>query len=151
MRKLFYAAFSYMVIGALSGLYYRELTKSRDFPSSEFSQLPLVHTHVLTLGFIVLLVVLILEHQFKLSQSNLFNWFFWTYNIGLLLTAGMLAVRGTMTVVGSEPGPATAGISGLGHIFLTLGMVLLFLNLRTALKPHFRTGSSAPQVETPVL
>src|SRR5699024_6000881 len=84
-------------------------------------------------------------------QSNLFNWFFWTYNIGLILTAGMLAVRGTMTVVGSEPGPATAGISGLGHIFLTLGMVLLFLNLRTALKPHFRTGSGAPQVESSVL
>src|SRR5699024_2547155 len=62
-----------------------------------------------------------------------------------------VAVRGTMTVVGSEPGPATAGISGLGHIFLTLGMVLLFLNLRTALKPHFRTGSGAPQVESSVL
>lgn len=151
MRKLFYAAFSYMIIGVLSGLYYRELTKSREFSSSEFSQLPLVHTHVLTLGFVVLTIILVLEHQFKLSQSKLFNWFFWTYNIGLILTAGMLAVRGTMTVVGSEPGPATAGISGLGHIFLTMGMVLLFLNLRTALKPHFQVGSSAPQVESAIL
>src|SRR5699024_2523019 len=140
-----------MVIGALSGLYYRELTKSRDFPSPEFSQLPLVHTHVLTLGFIVLLIVLVLQHLFKLSQSNLFNWFFWTYNIRLILTACMLPVRGPMTVVGSQTCPATAGISGLGHIFLTLGMVLLFLNLRTALKPHFRTGSGAPQVESSVL
>src|SRR5699024_3482931 len=76
---------------------------------------------------------------------------FWTYNIGLILTAGMLAVRGTMTVVRGDPGPATAGIAGLGHVFLTLGMVLLFLSLRAALKLPFRTGSAAPPVESSVL
>lgn len=148
MRKLFYAAFSYMVLGVISGLYYRELTKSRDFPADEFTQLSLVHTHLLALGFTIFMIILVLEYQFKLSRSNLFNWFFWTYNIGLIITAAMLAVHGTMTILGTESGPASAGISGLGHIFLTVGMILLFLNLRTVLKPHFQNSSNeiAPEV-----
>jgi len=141
MRKLFYAAFSYMVLGVISGLYYRELTKSRDFPGDEFTQLSLVHTHLLALGFTIFMIILVLEYQFKLSRSSLFNWFFWAYNIGLIITAAMLAVHGTMTILGTESSPATEGISGLGHIFLTVGMILLFLNLRTALKPHFAPSS----------
>src|SRR5699024_7276972 len=99
-----------MIIGVLSGLYYRELTKSREFSSSEFSQLPLVPLYVLTLGFDLLKIILVLEHQFKMSQSKLFCWVFWTYNLGLILTADMLALRVTMSVVGSKPGTATAGI-----------------------------------------
>src|SRR5699024_11464659 len=114
VRKLFYAAFSYMIIGVLSGLYYRELTKSREFSSSEFSQLPLVHTHVLTLGFVVLTIILVLEHQCKLSQSKLFNWFFWTYNIGLMLSAGLLAVRGTSTAQGMEAAATTEDNNRVG-------------------------------------
>lgn len=148
LRKLFYAAFSYMVVGVLSGLFYRELTKSRDFPADEFTQLSLVHTHMLALGFTVFLILLVLEHQFRLSRSKLFNWFFWTYNAGLIITASMLAVHGTMTVVGSESGPATAGIAGLGHIFLTVGMILLFLNLHEVLKPHFKAKATEPMLES---
>lgn len=148
MRKLFYAAFSYMVLGVFSGLYYREFTKSHDFPTGEFTQLSLVHTHLLALGFTIFMIILVLEYQFKLSQSSLFNWFFWTYNIGLIITATMLAVHGSMTIVGAESGPATWGISGLGHIFLTVGMILLFLNLRTVLKPHFDHSANEIARET---
>lgn len=58
MKKLFYASFAWMVLGVLGGLFYREFTKLNDFPEGEFTQLGVVHTHLLTLGFIVLLVVL---------------------------------------------------------------------------------------------
>ncbi|HSU71450.1 MAG TPA: DUF2871 family protein [Micrococcaceae bacterium] len=34
------------------------------------------HTHLLTLGFIVLLIVLVLEKGLTLSKSPLFGWFF---------------------------------------------------------------------------
>ncbi|NYJ20207.1 DUF2871 domain-containing protein [Glaciibacter psychrotolerans] len=129
MMKLFYAAFGYMIVGVLSGLYYREFTKAHDFTGA--TQLGLVHTHLLTLGFIVLLIVLLLEKQFGLTQSSLFNWFFWTYNAGLVVTAAALAVHGSLTVVGQESSSAIAGIAGLGHIALSTGMVLLFLALRS--------------------
>lgn len=131
MLKLFYAAFAYMVVGVASGLYYRELTKSQGFPEGEFTQLGLAHTHLLTLGFIVLLIVLVLEKVFELSKSRLFGWFFWVYNAGVVLTSAMLVVHGTLTVLGEESGAAIAGLAGLGHIVLTAGMVLLFLALRS--------------------
>ncbi|HPT94132.1 MAG TPA: DUF2871 domain-containing protein [Microbacteriaceae bacterium] len=133
MKKLFYAAFAYMLVGVLSGLFYREFTKANDFPSGEFTQLGLAHTHLLTLGFIVLLIVLVLEKQFTLSRSKLFGWFFWVYNAGVIVTSAMLIWHGSLTVLGQEGNGMISGIAGLGHILLTAGMVLLFLCLRRAL------------------
>ena len=134
MSKLFYAAFAYMGIGVLSGLFYREFTKANDFPSGEFTQLGLAHTHLLTLGFIVLLIVLALEKLFQLSQSKLFSWFFWIYNAGVVLTSATLIWHGTLTVLGEESSAMIAGIAGIGHILLTIGMVLLFLALGSRIK-----------------
>ena len=121
-----------MVIGVLSGLFYREYTKGREFEG--FTQLSVLHTHLLTLGFIVLLIVLILEKLFTLSESRLFNWFFWTYNVGLVMTTAIMVVHGMMQANGTtEVSAAIPGIAGLGHILLSVGMVLLFLALRTRL------------------
>ncbi|WP_026556646.1 DUF2871 domain-containing protein [Arthrobacter sp. 35W] len=134
MKKLFYAAFGYMVLGVLSGLFYREFTKGKDFAGD--TQLSVVHTHLLTLGFIVLLIVLILEKLFTLSSSKMFGWFFWTYNAGLVLTSAMLTVHGMLTVNGvaeADISKAIPGIAGTGHILITAGMVLLFLALRKRL------------------
>ncbi|MEY8567956.1 DUF2871 domain-containing protein [Brevibacterium linens] len=130
MKKIFNAAFTYMIIGVLSGLFYREFTKANDFPSGEFTQLGLVHTHLLTLGFIVLLIVLALDKVFGLSGSKLFSWFFWLYNVGVILTAGMMVWHGSLTVLGEESNAMIAGIAGLGHIALSVSLVLFFLVLR---------------------
>lgn len=145
MLKLFTAAFAYMIVGVASGLYYRELTKSQGFPEGEFTQLGLAHTHLLTLGFIVLLIVLVLEKVFELSQSRLFGWFFWVYNAGVALTSAMLVWHGTLTVLGEESTAAIAGIAGLGHILVTAGMVLLFLVLRRRI-----VGTAAAKTAVPV-
>lgn len=121
-----------MVLGLLSGLYYRELTKAHpDFTG--FTQLSVVHTHLLTLGMLFLLIVMALEKLFTLSASTLFAPFFWTYNAGLLLTATMLTTHGTMTVLGTKDeniSPAITGIAGLGHILLTIALIMLFTGLR---------------------
>lgn len=130
MKKIFNAAFAYMIIGVLAGLFYREFTKANDFPEGDFTQLSVVHTHLLTLGFIVLLLVLVLDKVFGLSDSKLFSWFFWTYNVGIVLTVGMMVWHGMLTVLGEESNAMIAGIAGLGHIALSVGMVLLFLALR---------------------
>jgi len=151
MKKLFYAAFAYMLVGVASGLFYREFTKLNDFPEGQFTQLGLVHTPLLTLGFIVLLVVLALEKLFALSRSKLFGWFFWVYNAGLVLTAAMLVLHGSLTVLGEESSKMIAGIAGLGHILLSVGMVLLFLALGRALKLDAagREAATGPSVEIP--
>ncbi|SJN37992.1 hypothetical protein FM104_09885 [Microbacterium esteraromaticum] len=133
MKKLFNAAFIYMILGVSAGLFYREFTKANDFPAGEFTQLAVVHTHLLTLGFIVLLIALVLEKTFAFSNSpKLFGWFFWLYNAGLVLTAGMMVWHGILTVLGEESSAMISGIAGLGHILITAGMIFFFLALGRA-------------------
>jgi hypothetical protein len=141
MRRLYYASFAYLVAGVLSGLFYREFTKLNDFPEGGSTQLGLVHTHLLTLGFIVLLIVLVLEKLFTLSRSKLFGWFFWLYNAGVVLTAAMLTWHGMLTVLGRESSKMIAGIAGAGHMLLTVALVLLFLALGRALAADRRPAS----------
>ncbi len=131
MRKLVNFSFAYMVLGVASGLFYREFTKLNDFPEGQWTQLSVVHTHLLVLGFIILLLVLLLEKAFGLSQHRkLFAWFMGTYNAGVILTAGMQLTHGIMTVLGVESSKMISGIAGLGHMSITAGMILLFIMLR---------------------
>lgn len=58
----------------------------------------------------------------------------WVYNMGVPLTAVMLAVRGVTQVLGlSLSAGASASISriaGIGHILTGVGMILLILSLK---------------------
>lgn len=140
MRKLVNFSFLYMILGVASGLFYREFTKINGFPEGQWTQLSVVHTHLLILGFIIFLVVLLLEKAFELSKyRKLFAWFMGTYNAGVVLTAGMQLAHGIMTVLGVESSAMISGIAGLGHMSITAGMVLLFVMLRRAVGT--RTGS----------
>ncbi len=131
LTRLLYSAAIYAVLGLAGGLYYRELSKSKDFTGS--TQLSAVHTHLLVLGMILFLLVLVLEKVFTLSASRWFTPFFWTYHAGLVITAGVMTVHGTITVLGKDSGAAIAGTAGLGHILLTIALVFFFLALRSAL------------------
>ncbi|MFD9005616.1 DUF2871 domain-containing protein [Streptomyces sp. NPDC059582] len=127
MRKILNTAHIYMVIGVVSGLYYRELTKAEDFDGD--TQLAVVHTHVLALGMLFFLIVLALEKQFTLTADRLFGWFFWIYNAGLAVTVGMMTLHGSLTVLGHASGEGIAMVAGLGHTLLTAGLVLLFVTI----------------------
>ncbi|MCY0903654.1 DUF2871 family protein [Arthrobacter sp. H14-L1] len=85
--------------------------------------------------------------MFALSPSRLFSWFFWTYNARLVLTAGTMVVHGILQVSGTaDVSAAIPGIAGLGHILLTVGMVLLFLALRTRLFGKREQGAEAATI-----
>ena len=145
MRKLYVAASAYLLVGVASGLFFRELTKLSGWPEGQPTQLGVAHTHLLTLGFIVLLTVLGLEKVFAISRSRLFPGFFWVYNAGVILTSGMLVLHGSLTVLGMETSKAIAGIAGTGHILVTAGLILLMLALR---KPVFAAAeASRPELE----
>ncbi|MFB7996053.1 DUF2871 domain-containing protein [Streptomyces sp. NPDC056002] len=139
MRKSYYAAHVYMIVGVVSGLFYREFTKAEDFDGE--TQLALMHTHLLALGMIVFLVVLVLDKVFQLSGTRLFTAFFWFYNTGIALSTAMMGVHGILTVLGRdedhipEAVPLTAG---LGHILLTVGLILLFVLLGKRVNEHVK-------------
>lgn len=123
MKKLYFASLAYLVIGLGFGVFYREFTKVNNFPEGQYTQLSVVHTHVLTLGFVVLLVVLLLEKVFELSKHGFFTPAFWLYNAGLVVSSTMMVWHGIYQVQGVEWGAAFSGIAGLGHIVMSLGLV----------------------------
>ncbi|MGY4960669.1 DUF2871 family protein [Streptomyces sp. 900105245] len=74
MRKILDTAHIYMIVGLVSGLYYRDITEAEDFTGD--TQLAVVHTHVLALVTMFFLIVLALEKLFALTALPLFRWFF---------------------------------------------------------------------------
>lgn len=132
MKKLLTTALTYCILGLISGVYYREITKYNDFTGD--TQLSVLHTHLLMLGMFMFIIVLLLEKNFHIMQSKKFNIFYYIYNAGLLLTVGLMTFHGTMTVIGKETGAAVAGIAGLGHILLAIGLIALFMAMYERLK-----------------
>lgn len=132
MKKLLTTALTYCILGLIAGVYYREITKYNDFTGD--TQLSVLHTHLLMLGMFMFIIVLLLEKNFHIMQSKKFNIFYYVYNAGLLLTVGLMTFHGTMTVIGKETGAAVAGIAGLGHILLAIGLIALFMAMYERLK-----------------
>ncbi|MBS1698303.1 MAG: DUF2871 domain-containing protein [Actinobacteria bacterium] len=129
LSQLFVATVVWITLGLAAGLFYREFTKAQGFPNGFSGQLALVHTHLLTLGALVTLIVLALEKLFSLSSSRLFRWFFWIYNAGVLLTGAMMAWHGILDVLKLEASKAISGIAGAGHILIGAAFVLLLITL----------------------
>lgn len=127
MKKLYYAAVAYAALGLVSGLFFREYTKAHEFDG--FTQLAVMHTHLLALGMLVMLIVLALEKLFELSKTKWFSLFYWHYNGGLLLTVAMMLVIGIRDVAGQASTPMLSGIAGLGHIIITIALVFFFVAL----------------------
>ncbi|WP_194421751.1 DUF2871 domain-containing protein [Microbacterium abyssi] len=132
--QLLTAVTVYTVLGLAAGLFYREFTKASGFEEGMMGQLGLAHTHILTLGMVVLLIVLALEKSFAMSSSLLFRWFFWIYNAGVVLTSAMLIWHGMLQVQDLESSKMIAGIAGLGHMLVGGGFVLLLLALFSAIR-----------------
>jgi len=119
------------MLGLLLGVFYREFTKLNSFTGE--TVLGGLHTHVLVLGTFFFLIVLLLEKSFALTKNKKFNMFFITYNIGLLLTVIMMAIRGCVEVlnldISSMIDSSISGIAGLGHIIMAIAYILFFLIL----------------------
>lgn len=144
LTTLYRSAATWTALGLASGLFYREFTKANDFTG--WTQLSVVHTHTLTLGMAVLLIFLALTAVFDLGADERFRWGIGVWNAGLAVTAGTMTVKGVLQVLGNESANSAAisGISGLGHITLTVAFVLVFLALGAAVRRRATAGTSGP-------
>jgi hypothetical protein len=75
------------------------------------------------------LIVLALDKQFQLSGTKLFTYFFRFYNAGVAITVTTMGARGVATVLGGHLPAAVSWIAGVGHVLLTVGLILLFVLL----------------------
>ncbi|MFX4272223.1 DUF2871 domain-containing protein [Propionibacteriaceae bacterium Y1685] len=145
MKKTFTLTALWTALGLLGGLAYREITKAADFTGT--TQLAVVHTHLLTLGTIVGLVLLVLDRSFGLSRfRRTFTAGLATWNLGLAVSTAMMFVHGLAQVNGTEVSAAVPGIAGLGHMLLTAGFVLFFVALGRSLQTD--AGTASPAVTT---
>ena len=132
LKKLYWAAVIYAILGLGAGLFFREYTQAQDFAG--YSELSVTHTHLLALGMLVMLIMLGLEKVFQLSKTKSFKLFYWHYNGGLLLTVAMMFVIGMRQIAGLGESAMFAGIAGLGHIIITVALVFLFVSIGKRLK-----------------
>lgn len=143
MRKIAKLSFFYSMLGMFLGVFYREFTKLNDYTGE--TVLSGLHTHVLVLGMFFFIIVLILEKLFELTKNKRFNGFFITYNIGLVLTVVMMAVRGYVEVlkldISTIIDSSISGIAGLGHIIMAIAYVLFFLILLNRINDLYSSKS----------
>lgn len=133
MKKMINTAFAYMITGLVSGVFFREFTKFNNFTG--YSQINIIHTHTLMLGMFMFLIVALFFMKFDLAADKRFNRFYITYNLGLIMSIVMMLTRGTTQVLDIELSKglnaAISGMSGMGHIIMTVGLMYLFTILRS--------------------
>lgn len=137
MKKCLSISLVYAIAAMAGGVFYREFTKLNGFDG--VTVLGKVHTHLFLLGMMIFLIAaLFCAHFDSLPEKKLFKAFLCVYNIGVPVTAVMMAVRGVTEVLATElskgANGAISGIAGLGHIIAGTGIILLIASLRSAAK-----------------
>lgn len=83
------------------------------------------------------LIFMIIEFQLKLtSNRQLFNYFFYIFHLGVLITVTMQFINGIAAMKHFNVSPAIAGIAGLGHIMITLAFILFFVLLNKRINAY---------------
>ncbi|MGN1341053.1 MAG: DUF2871 domain-containing protein [Oscillospiraceae bacterium] len=137
MKKCLNISFIYAIAAMAGGVFYREFTKFNGFEGT--TVLGKVHTHLFLLGMVMFLITALFTAHFKqLHGQKTFKAFLCVYNVGVPLTAVMMAVRGVTEVLGMElskgANGAISGIAGIGHILAGTGIVLLLISLKKCAK-----------------
>lgn len=137
MKRIINTAIIYGVLALIGGVVFREVTKFANY--TEHTTLSIIHTHLFAMGMLVFLILVSIEKQFLITEHKRFSLFYWTYNVGLCIAVLGFFVRGMLEVYGIEISKGMnamiAGISGLGHMSLSLGVILmLFIIKKQVLK-----------------
>ena len=136
MKKFVKYAAVFLAFGIVFGVFYREFSKAYGVVN-EYATLGLVHTHFLVLGVAFTLIIGLVNEKLGAKNEKLFNWAFRVYSVGVLGAGLMMAVRGVLDILvrsdeiiytlPSGADGAIAGISGLFHAVLGVGLALIFV------------------------
>lgn len=125
------SSFGLLIMGFVGGVFYREFTKLYDF--AEATHLGKLHVHTLVLGFLALLLLYAITKKYGEQQIEKLKKPLYIYLSGLTLTLVSMTVFGIYEIVSlgekTITVPALEGISGLGHITLSVGLVWLIAKL----------------------
>lgn len=131
MKKYYYVSFTYLILGLIAGVFYRELTKMSNFTGE--TVLRGVHTHILVLGFIFFLIVLLIEKNFGLSRLKSAKAWLIAYQVAFVAFIATMVARGVAEVKGFD----IAGLShmaGASHTLLGIALIWFMVLLGKAIK-----------------
>ncbi len=133
MKKFINLAFIYAILAMVGGVFYREFTKFVGFTGK--TTLAFVHLHYFVLGVVIFLILAIFSNFTDLENSKKLKPFMITYNIGLNFMIVMFIVKGITQALEIEMTKTTlamiSGFAGIAHITLGIGIILLFLMLKS--------------------
>lgn len=130
MKKYINMAMVYVILGLGLGVFYREFTKLNDFSGE--TVLSAVHTHILVLGFMFMLMVLMLDKLFHLTEQKGMRYWFVGYNGSLIYVVATMVARGVADVTGTVI-PGLNHIAGLGHGLLGISLIGFVVLLKKAI------------------
>lgn len=124
-------AFFYAIFAMIFGVFYREFTKFSHFSGQ--TSLSFLHIHYFVLGMIFFLILLLAEKVLSFSGPNTGKVLL-VYQFGLNITGLGFLMRGLTQVQSAELSrgldASISGISGIGHILLGVGIVLLLQKIK---------------------
>lgn len=124
-------ALIYGIAAMVFGVFYREYTKFSGFTGR--TNLSFMHTHYFLLGMFFFLFLMLAEKAFSFSGENTGKALV-VYHLGLNITGLGFLMRGLTQVWNSGLSrgmdASISGISGIGHILMSAGMILLLLRIR---------------------
>lgn len=132
MKKHINMAIFYAVLAMMAGVFYREFTKYMNFDGT--TSLLRIHPHLFVLGVIMYILIYLTSLSLKFDENNKIDKHLKLYNVGLVLSAVMMFVRGLSEVLarnlsnGEEA--MISGVAGLGHIILGVSLILVLLDIK---------------------
>lgn len=137
MKKYIKYSAVFLALGIIFGVFYREFSKAYGIVNT-YSPLGLVHTHFLVLGVAFTLIIGLVNEKNGGRNEKLFKWAFNVYCAGVLGAGIMMSARGIIDILiksdkivyelSDGANGALAGISGLFHAVLGVGLVLIFVS-----------------------
>lgn len=127
---------AFSVTGLMNGVIYREFTKFYAYTAP--NHLGKLHVHTLVLGFLVLFLLYILVKHYGKEALQSLKKPFYLYLSGVIFTIANMGVQGFFDIVGGDKThikiAALDGMSGIGHILLSVGLVWLLFQIFMAEK-----------------
>lgn len=131
-----HSAFIYAVLAMVFGVFYREFTKLNFY--NGYTVLSVMHTHYFLLGMVFFLILMLIEKNFGISSQSKTGLFAVTYQVGLNITGLSFLVRGITQVLQADLSKgmdaSLSGIAGIGHIVMSVSMLLLLWRVKRAVK-----------------
>ena len=135
-------SYTFLVIGLFSGVFYREFTEFYKYQAD--NHLSKLHVHVLILGFLLMMILYIVVREYDAKKILSFKKPLYVFISGFTFTIVNMTLFGIYEVVSANrpiiKKAALEGLSVLGHIILSIGIVWLvvkiFQNQTTITLPH---------------